>query len=486
MVQVESSYIILTGFRALNSVLGSNVYSSHQQLGGPQIMAKNGVSHLTVSDDFTGVRTILQWLSYIPPKKLDLGRHIFKSQDPSNRPVTVEIKSKLYDSREILAGGADTLGILDRGSLLELQPDWARTVFVGRGRLGGIPIGIISAETRQVQLEIPADPADRDSQEKIVQQAGQVWFPDSAFKTSQAIRDINHEGLPLLILANWRGFSGGMKDMYDQILKFGAMIVDALSKYTAGPVLVYIPPQGELRGGAWAVLDPAINPSKMEIYADPESRSSVLEPEGTVQIKMKNLSQLMDRLDTEINQLETSDVTDETQQAINERRNQLRDQYHSLALEFAELHDRPEATHQRGCLNGVVELRNSRKFLYNRLRRLLLQHKATELIDKSCEKSDKSSVAILERVFIQEHGLSGIRWEDDKHVTDWLEEQLSSDNSHVAHLIKRYENAKIIKELTSLAENQEADEIADIMQTILDSCSKQKQEIIMSILNNSN
>ena len=39
VVQVESSYIILTGFRTLNSVLGSNVYSSHQQLGGPQIMA---------------------------------------------------------------------------------------------------------------------------------------------------------------------------------------------------------------------------------------------------------------------------------------------------------------------------------------------------------------------------------------------------------------------------------------------------------------
>ena len=35
---------------------------------------------------------------------------------------------------------------------------------VGRGRLGGIPLGILSAETRQVQLDMPADPADRDSQ----------------------------------------------------------------------------------------------------------------------------------------------------------------------------------------------------------------------------------------------------------------------------------------------------------------------------------
>ena len=75
-------------------------------------------------------------------------------------------------------------------------------------------------------------------------------------------------------------------DPNGQILKFGAMIVDALAQYRH-PVLVYIPPHGELRGGAWAVLDPTINSSKMEIYADPSARSSVLEPEGTMQIKMK-------------------------------------------------------------------------------------------------------------------------------------------------------------------------------------------------------
>jgi acetyl-CoA carboxylase carboxyltransferase component len=40
---------------------------------------------------------------------------------------------------------------------------------------------------------------------------------DSAFKTAQAIKDMNGEQLPLFILANWRGFSGGMRDMYDEV-----------------------------------------------------------------------------------------------------------------------------------------------------------------------------------------------------------------------------------------------------------------------------
>lgn len=59
--------------------------------------------------------------------------------------------------------------------------------------------------------------------------------------------------------------------MYGEILKYGAYIVDALVEYTQ-PVFVYIPPFGELRGGAWVVVDPKINPDVMEMYADKDSR----------------------------------------------------------------------------------------------------------------------------------------------------------------------------------------------------------------------
>jgi acetyl-CoA carboxylase carboxyltransferase component len=48
-------------------------------------------------------------------------------------------------------------------------------------------------------------------------QAGQVWFPDSAHKTARAIVDFNREELPMLIFANWRGFSG---KLFINILNF--------------------------------------------------------------------------------------------------------------------------------------------------------------------------------------------------------------------------------------------------------------------------
>jgi acetyl-CoA carboxylase/biotin carboxylase 1 len=49
-------------------------------------------------------------------------------------------------------------------------------------------------------------------------QTGQVHFPDSSYKTAQALRDFDKEGIPVMIFANWRGFSGGSRDMAGEIL----------------------------------------------------------------------------------------------------------------------------------------------------------------------------------------------------------------------------------------------------------------------------
>lgn len=66
VIQVESSYIILTGYAALNKVLGRAVYASNNQLGGVQIMHNNGVSHAVAPSDLEAVRTCVRWLSYVP------------------------------------------------------------------------------------------------------------------------------------------------------------------------------------------------------------------------------------------------------------------------------------------------------------------------------------------------------------------------------------------------------------------------------------
>ena len=47
-------------------MLGREVYTSNNQLGGIQIMYNNGVTHAVALDDFAGVYKILHWLSYMP------------------------------------------------------------------------------------------------------------------------------------------------------------------------------------------------------------------------------------------------------------------------------------------------------------------------------------------------------------------------------------------------------------------------------------
>jgi acetyl-CoA carboxylase/biotin carboxylase 1 len=202
-----------------------------------------------------------------------------------------------YDPRHMLSGvqdptGAWQSGFFDKGSFKEYLAGWGKSVVVGRGRLGGIPMGCIAVETRLVECRVPADPADPNSREALQPQAGQVWYPDSAYKTAQAIQDFGRgENLPLIIFANWRGFSGGTRDMAGEILKFGAQIVDALIKYEH-PVFVYIPPNGELRGGAWVVIDPTINEKVMEMYCDKESRGGILEPPGICEVKFRAADQV--------------------------------------------------------------------------------------------------------------------------------------------------------------------------------------------------
>ena len=335
VIQLEQSHIILTGAGALNKLLSREVYTSNNQLGGIQIMHANGVSHTTAVDDLDGVTTILRWLSYVP-KCRNAPLPIIDPLDPVDRDVVFTPTSSPYDPRWIITGrespqGVWEEGFFDRGSWNEILHGWAQTVICGRARLGGIPVGVIAVETRTVELIIPADPANLDSETKVVSQAGQVWFPDSSYKTAQAIMDFNREELPLIIFANWRGFSGGMKDMYDQVLKFGAQIVDSLREYNQ-PILVYIPPFAELRGGAWAVLDATINPSHMEMYADPDARGGVLEPEGTVEIRFraKDLVKTMHRCDEQCKKMvgELSGITDpdtrrKAEQQLKDRETQL-------------------------------------------------------------------------------------------------------------------------------------------------------------------
>ncbi|KAJ5977625.1 hypothetical protein N7501_000967 [Penicillium viridicatum] len=455
-IQVEGQPIILTGAPAINKLLGREVYTSNLQLGGTQIMYKNGVSHMTANDDFEGVEKIVEWMSFVPDKK-NSPIPIRPWSDSWDRDVAYFPPPKQpYDVRWLISGKEDVDGFLpglfDKGSFEEALGGWARTVVVGRARLGGIPMGVIAVETRSVENVTPADPANPDSMEMISTEAGGVWYPNSAYKTAQALRDFNNgEQLPVMILANWRGFSGGQRDMYNEVLKYGSYIVDALVKYEQ-PIFVYIPPHGELRGGSWVVVDPTINPDQMEMYADEESRGGVLEPEGMVNIKYRREKQLdtMARLDATYGELRrsladtslTNEQLSEVKAKMAAREEQLLPVYMQIALQFADLHDRAGRMQAKNTIRKPLQWVNSRRFFYWRLRRRLSEETIVKRMVAASAPPAPGADAFGESLRAAHlrtlHAWTGLLDEelehDDHKVATWYEENKKVVQSKVESL----------------------------------------------------
>jgi acetyl-CoA carboxylase/biotin carboxylase 1 len=464
--------IILTGYQALNSLMGRTVYSSNAQLGGPAIMFNNGVTHLCVRDDLEGISSLLTWLTYVPEKRgAQLPITSLTTGDSIDRDVEYMPSAEIVsDPRLLLTGieptspGANWIsGLFDRGSWMELLGGWAKTIVTGRARLGCLPVGVIIPESRTVECKKPADPATIDSKETVIMQAGNVWFPDSSFKTAQAIRDINNEGLPLIFIANFRGFSGGQRDMFDEVLKYGSMIVDALVEFSQ-PVLVYLPPFGELRGGAWVVMDATINEDMMEMYAAPEARGGVLEPAGTVSIKFrpKDMVTAMHRIDPTIIELDSKLAKADEAQAnpeevkalrtqIEQRERRLLPVYKQLALEVADLHDRPGRMMAKKVISGVVPWRDARRVFYWRLHRRLAEDAVCKSLmregDLSTLKVARETLKKVGEVAIA--GASHISWNTgDREVVEWIQSPQGARSIDSIRTALRQE--RIVKQITEL------------------------------------
>ena len=232
-------------------------------------------------------------------------------------------------------------------------------------------MGAIAVKTH-VERIVPANPADPNSREAVMPQAGQILLPGLSYKTVKALRDFTNKGLRVMIFAYWRGFSGGSRDMPGEILKFGSMIVDAFREYKH-PIYIYFPPYGELRGGSWVVVDPTTNEEETTMFSGPEAHGGTLEPAGIVEIKFSVADQLkaMHRIDRQLQLLDAefsgTDETDTSAQVaikdqIAAREELLKPVYLQAATEFADLHDKTGRMKAKGVIKEAVPWAAFRKY----------------------------------------------------------------------------------------------------------------------------
>ncbi|KFM60577.1 Acetyl-CoA carboxylase, partial [Stegodyphus mimosarum] len=285
-----------------------------------------------------------------------------------------------------------------------------------------------------------------------------------------------------------------MKDMYDQVLKFGAMIVDALREYNQ-PILVYIPPYAELRGGAWVVVDATINERHMEMYADHDSRGGILEPEGTVEIRFrkKDLVKTMHRIDPLckdiLNQLSSTAVTTEQkgilEKQLHQREQSLLSVYHQVALTFSDLHDTPRHMMDKGAIQEIIPWAKSRTLLYWRLRRLLLQNRIkADVLSVKPTLSDGEVDSMLRRWFVEEHGaVNQYLWDDNKAVVDWLTVQLDTarERSHILENIDCIRRDSVISHIRSLLQSHPEVAMDSVVHIIQNMTPQQRSDVLNTI-----
>ena len=475
--KTSASPIILTGYQALNKLMGTDVYSTNDQLGGPGIMFPNGISHLVESDHLRAVKAAIDWLSFVPSIRGGLlPVSDIRGIDEIERTIDfTPMKGIPYDPRHLLAGtdgdsGVWQSGFFDRDSFQETLAGWAKTVVVGRARLGGIPMGVIITENRTAEAIKPADPADVKASEAVIQEAGCVWFPNSAYKTAQAIKDFRSEDLPLIVFANWRGFSGGQRDMFDEVLKYGSLIVDAFVSYKQ-PVFVFIPPHAEIRGGAWVVLDASINASVMEMYAAKDTaRGGVLEANGAASVKYrtKDLIATMHRLDAQLIDFDAqlvkttksdNQVEKEIMSQIRTREQILLPVYEQIAVQFCELHDTPGRMKAVGVIEKEVVWAQSRSYFYWRLRRKLAEFDLRKQLREASDigrgltaLTPLEATGMIKQWFTESQPAGTdveLAWNDDKAVLSWMGASYAELESKIIAFTRQIVTQEVVQVMTA-------------------------------------
>ncbi|KAM0675081.1 acetyl-coenzyme-A carboxylase [Gurleya vavrai] len=295
-------------------------------------MQENGNCHVNVNNDYDGILEIIKWIDYFYSsrkynKKIEKNEFLinYDAEYKKNNFIELYKDNKKYNEnineREILEF------MCDENSITEYKKEFGKKIFCGRGKIKSVSFGILC--TQNENIESSKNVLDVDSSKKI----------------AQSISDFEKEGLDILILANFRGFSGGKEEMINNILNHGSLIIEKLYECKTR-VLIYIVPGGEMRGGSWVVFDKNINPL-IKIIAHPRSEVGIIEPAGICKLKFKEKER------REIFKVENLEYNDE--KAI------------KLANDFCKLHDSCYRMYLNGMIDDLICLDELRKYVYDNL-----------------------------------------------------------------------------------------------------------------------
>jgi acetyl-CoA/propionyl-CoA carboxylase carboxyl transferase subunit len=188
--------LFVTGPDIVRRVTGEDV--TMDSLGGSAVHGrKSGVVHLVTASDPEAFDTARRLVRLLGARTLP---------DPSPRsdidpsPLVPTDNRKPYDMRHVLRT------LLDRGTLLELHPEWAPNAVTALGRLGGRTVGIVANNPLRLAGCLDADSGD---------------------KTGRFVQWCDTLGIPLVFLVDVPGYLPGLGQEEGGVVRRGAKLLHA-------------------------------------------------------------------------------------------------------------------------------------------------------------------------------------------------------------------------------------------------------------------
>ena len=223
-----TSQMFITGPDVVKEVTGEEV--STEDLGGADAHARlSGVSHLTAANDKDALELVRRLLGYLPLNNLEEPPRA-ESVEPAASAaaelarIVPDDANAPYDVREVIDR------VLDPGSFLEIQPEWAMNIVVGLARLSGRSIGAIANNPSQL--------------------AGTLDI-NASVKAARFVRTCDAFNVPLLTFVDVPGFLPGTAQEHGGIIRHGAKLLYAYAEATVPMMTVIL---RKAYGGAYDVM----------------------------------------------------------------------------------------------------------------------------------------------------------------------------------------------------------------------------------------
>jgi len=241
--------MFVTGPKVVKQVMFEDVDGA--ALGGAAVHSTtSGVAHLVEPDEAAAIARARALLSFLRTPVAPSGEPGVET--PMNEIVSANLR-RAYDVRRVIGK------LADRGSVIEIQPDYAKNIVVALARIEGRAVGIVANQPKE--------------------RAG-VLDIDASRKGARFVRTMSAFGIPIVTLVDVPGFMPGSKQEHGGVIVHGAKLLYAYCEARVPRITVVM---RKAFGGAYIVM------SSKHVGADvnlawPSAQISVMGAEGAVEI----------------------------------------------------------------------------------------------------------------------------------------------------------------------------------------------------------